>query len=126
MTNEQTLSNFMRLHYSDIALAALLAHAEDGKLFFDSCCCFIGIPLAIAAGAVLHGRCGAEDDCNGPQWANRARLAMPSADAAEDAFLELGVFDDRRRELIIPLIHAEMERRERSRSESSELQAVAV
>lgn len=32
--------------YTDERLAMLLAHAQDGKLEFASCCCLVGIPTA--------------------------------------------------------------------------------
>ncbi|MCI0526562.1 MAG: hypothetical protein L0Y56_03795, partial [Nitrospira sp.] len=40
------LRAYMQQHYSDEKLAALLAHARDGKLAYHSCCCFIGIATA--------------------------------------------------------------------------------
>jgi hypothetical protein len=42
----EAIKNFMQDHYTDERLAELLAHAQDGKLAFMSCCCFIGIPIA--------------------------------------------------------------------------------
>lgn len=44
---------FMRQHYTDERLAMLRAHAEDGKLAFFSCCCFIGVATADHP---LHGK----------------------------------------------------------------------
>jgi hypothetical protein len=45
MTYTQQCKGPMRLwlkKYSDERLAALLAHAQSGRLHFQSCCCFIG------------------------------------------------------------------------------------
>lgn len=47
MTNKhrerkRVIRQFMREHYSDERLCALLAHARDGKLAYGSCCCFVG------------------------------------------------------------------------------------
>ena len=58
MQPEQIIANFLRRPedggaYTDHQLAALLAHAEDGKLVHYSCCCLIGIPTADHA---LKGR----------------------------------------------------------------------
>src|SRR4051812_49852972 len=42
-------------NYTTERLAGYLAHAQDGKLFYTSCCCFIG---GATAGHALRGRCG--------------------------------------------------------------------
>jgi len=122
--NEQILTDYMRRHYSDEALAHLLAHAEDGRLAFHSCTCFIGVPPAVAASSALHGEC-VMWGCRA-LFASEARRDIPEADAAEDAFFDLGQYDHDRRNNLIPLIKAEMARREFLRSESPELTEVTV
>ncbi len=49
MTHKEAKSHiraFMQAHYTDERLSWLLAHARSGKFAFASCCCFIGIPTA--------------------------------------------------------------------------------
>lgn len=125
MTNEQLVSDFMQKYYTDEKLAALLAHAEDGKLSFDSCCCFIGMATVDHApqerGVYYIGEAGEDDHYD------RAER-LPGAIEAEAAFLDLaGEYEEGREEYLdaacraalIPLIQAEFERRERERSKSS-------
>lgn len=121
MSNETIISEFLQSAYTDEKLTALLAHAEDGKLSFNSCCCLIGIPTA------THALTSRTDNCP-EDWAhtNTARGEDGSlADRAESAFLELGYYDSDRRAKLIPLIKAEMARREQSRSPEQVLETVA-
>jgi hypothetical protein len=112
MTREQKLAlrRFLR-HYDDERLAELLAHAEDGKLFYGSCCCFIGCLTADhplrhresgpMTGSVQHIYRAREIDSG-----SREKLGP-----AERAFMEIAGTDAERRRLVIPLIRAEMRRR---------------
>lgn len=50
---KKPIREFMQKHYTDERLAQLLAHAQDGKLSYWSCCCFIGIPTAVHSGGQL-------------------------------------------------------------------------
>lgn len=115
-SNEQIISEFLRSAYTDEKLAALLAHAEDGKLSYWSCCCFIGIPTADHA---LRGEmAGVAASIEAHYLAARA---LPGAELAEWAFIELGFGGSNRCKalaILIGLIKAEMERREQERSES--------
>lgn len=109
MTREQKVAlRFFLQQYPDDKLAALLAHAQDGKLAYHCCCCFIGVinaPHALqTSGSFLPQE--------GPVHHNEARL-LPGGFEAEMAFRGLGNDSDRRR-LIIPLIRAEFWRRERA------------
>lgn len=117
MTNEEILANYMQRHYTDERLAMLLAHTEDGKLAFNSCCCVIGLPTA------NHALTGWLELCpDGRKHVLQARGKEGSdGDHAEDAFLELGFTDETRRAKLLPLIYAEVERRDRSRLSSEEL-----
>lgn len=121
MSNEQILARYMRHHYSDADLSALLAHAEDGKLSYFSCCCFIGVPTAD------HALRGMIEGSAASQAHYRKAEMLPDANDAELAFNALcgrgfgadwAAQDARRRELLIPLIRAEMDRREKERSSS--------
>lgn len=106
MTNEEICTKFMREHYSDEQLAALLSHAEDGKLFFLSCCCFVGIPTA---NHPLKG-------FRFPMWGDHyfKVIKRNGYRQAENAFGSIGACggDPERRAAIIPLIRAEMARRD--------------
>lgn len=112
MTNEEVISEYLRSAYTDERLVMLSAHAEDGKLAFNSCCCLIGIPT------VSHALMGKYDVCpEGRRHTNNARGAEGSlADRAEDAFCALAYNDVDRRARIIPLIKAEIARREAERA----------
>lgn len=91
--------------YTDERLAMLLAHAEDGKLSFWSCCCLLGVanaPHALIGKSMMS--------IAGYSHESLLRDAMPIATDAEDEFIEMGDDTDRRAKLI-PLIREEMERR---------------
>jgi hypothetical protein len=110
---KQAIRNFMAAHYTDERLAMLLAHAQEGRLAFDSCCCFIGVPSAPHALASVGERAEPE-----PLHHRVYGNPLPGASEAEQAFNELGgafwierIRDARRRRILIPMIKAEMKRR---------------
>jgi uncharacterized protein (DUF58 family) len=115
---------FLQTHYTDDTLAALIAHTEDGKLSFDSCCCLVGIPTADHA---LRGRTGATAANREPHYIDASRyIDLPMDDMeqhpvylAEVEFRDLGEDDQERRERLLPLLYAERERRERETEQSS-------
>lgn len=114
MTPEQIIAEFLKPPpagaYTDEKLAALLAHAEDGKLSFWSCCCFAGVPTANHA---LQGKAPHISEnykrfhSNNPRW-----LAMSGA------YCALGSDDSEMRAKLIPLIKFEMARRESQRAQA--------
>ena len=112
MDPEQIIANFLKPPseggaYTDEKLAALLAHAEDGKLAYASCCCLAGIPRAPHALQRLN-----VNEQNG-HW------DLPYTNAeweADRAYLNLGDDDYDRRAKLIPLIKQEMSRRESLRA----------
>ena len=109
------IRRFMQEQYSDERLAMLLAHAQEGKLAFYSCCCFAGIPSAI------HSLRGREDR----DFAGHAALDFLASDAyatlamaGNKPIVWNGEIDDaKRRRILIPMIRAEQLRRERLASE---------
>jgi hypothetical protein len=113
--NKQAIRKFMRENYTDERLAMLLAHAQSGRLAFDSCCCFIGIPSA------PHALAGAGERAQPEPLHHRIYgNKLPDGSRAEWAYAELGgpschepTRDIVRRRKIIPMIRAEMRRRER-------------
>jgi hypothetical protein len=118
MEPEQIIANFLRPPgeggaYTDEKLAALLAHAEDGKLSFMSCCCFAGVPSA------QHSLRGYNEDSLNEDYAAGHDASVDNYwYEMSDAYGSLAMFDDDRRAKLIPLIKAEMSRRESSRSQT--------
>jgi hypothetical protein len=103
-------------NYTTERLTAYLAHAQDGKVFYSSCCCFIG---GATADHALQSRC----DTNEYSHYQLAK-SLPGADRAEAAFFDLGrpgykhpigidglKDDPQRRRVLIPMIKAELWRR---------------
>jgi len=116
----ENIVKFLETAYSDEKLAALLAHAQDGKLGFYSCCCLVGTATA------MHALVAAPKDRNvtGDEHLSIARQ-LPYAYAAESEFSHLGKTDVERRKLLIPLILAEIERRELTAQYRMEEEAAA-
>lgn len=106
----QSIIGFLQTEFTDERLAALLAHAEDGKLAFWSCCCFAGVPTAMHAlrgedhGYETNG--GFAEHWAHPNWNLERRCKM------SNAFAMLAFTDEDRRAELVPLIRAEMARRE--------------
>jgi len=115
--NAANIEKFLQTAYTDENLAALLAHAQDEKLSFFSCCCLIGVTNAPHAlrGYVpefAHGRALPA----GSTHHQSVRLNSQLAADAEEEFFFLGNSDAERRERMIPLIEAEITRRELARA----------
>src|SRR5947209_1364065 len=103
-------------NYTTERLAAYLAHAQDGKVFYSSCCCFVG---GATADHALQGRRDTADYSH-----YQLAKSLPGADEAEAAFFDLGrpgykypigvdgMRDEaQRRRVLIPMIKAELWRR---------------
>lgn len=103
---------FMQTHYTDERLAALLAHAKDGKLSYWSCCCFLGAanaphPLQTEDHFYLSQHC-------------MEAFKLSGGGDAHFAYASLGSDGDSgRRRILIPMIRAEMKRREKLREGAS-------
>ena len=100
--------------YPQERLCALLAHAQDGKLSYRSCCCFIGVETADHA---LRSACEASDSLHyevacGIAGSNKAEFAFWWL--ASNIRQDLAVSDAKRRRILIPIIRAELRRRERA------------
>jgi hypothetical protein len=113
-------------NYTTEGLTAYLAHAQDGKVFYNSCCCFIG---GATADHALQGRCDTNDYSH-----YRTAKNLRGAAEAEAAFFDLGrpyykytigtdgVKDDaQRRRVLIPMIRAELRRRAQQADRSTGL-----
>jgi len=108
---KQDMRAYLRTAYTDERLAMLLAHAQSGQLSYTSCCCFIGVATANHA---LRGR-----GLNHPDIQHfHDAYAHPKAGAAMVGFAGIGYRgaffdnDETRRRIVIPMIRAEMKRRE--------------
>lgn len=104
----ENIEKFLQTAYTDEKLAALLAHAQDGKLAYQSCCCLIGVPSATHAlqGTLMMAE-QPENFCAHYALKHFSTLEKQ----AETEFLRIGIDDAARRKALIPLIYAEMERR---------------
>ena len=121
MYKTEFIEKFLRT-YPEEPLAALLAHAQDDKLSYWSCCCLIG---CINAPHALKGITIAPDGTAFTEYTHlREARSMPFAEEAEYEFCAIGInldyalSDALRRAVIIPLIRAEIERRDKERSTS--------
>ena len=113
------IREFLRTAYSDERLAMLLAHAQEGKLSYMSCCCLIGIPTANhALKEVLQGgdHIIKSRALPGGMEAEKAFYALIGGLATPKASLEVG--DHARRLRLIPMVKAEMRRRSRLRAQT--------
>lgn len=121
------ITDFMAKYYTDERLAQLLAHAEDGKLVYNSCCCFIGIANAdhtLSSNDFSTYNTDKFGDhyfimkygLTRQQYSNAMQPdPIPEVTAAEQGYNRLGISDSKRRTALIPIIRAEMERRARER-----------
>jgi hypothetical protein len=104
---KQVIRAYMRSHYSDQNLADALCHARDGKLTHNSCCCFVGLPSADhalrVAGEKFGGHLGFD--------ANSDPASLAFCFLAGSALGRSA--DVTRRRRLIPMLLAEMRRRER-------------
>jgi hypothetical protein len=116
------IRDFMRAHYTDERLAQLYAHAKDGRLLYASCCCFVGIinaPHALSSETRwdVYQRSVSEYHAQALH-VDEVKAQIPAARVAESAYLLLAdhvdASDDATRcRLLVPMIRAEMRRRER-------------
>ena len=110
---------FMQAHYTDERLTQLLAHAQDGKLNYTSCCCFIGIATTDDRLQVDGFR---HESQHSFHYLDAQKLA--GSKLAEDSFFYLVRTNGEtyidppgeiRSRILIPMIRAEMKRRENIR-----------
>lgn len=120
---KRAIRQYLRTAYSDERLAWLLAHAREGKLAYQSCCCFIGVATADHA---LQARA----DVNlAPAGHYHLARRFVGAREAEQAYWEFGYrgesrsvqsSDEVRRRRLVPMILSEMRRRSRMRAATAE------
>lgn len=117
--SKQTIREFLRDHYSDEKLAALLAHAKDGRLAYFSCCCLVGFPYADHAAQGYNGSVPAAHSGNplrGLPPADQAYYHLGSPQPSEE---DSSQSDEARRRRLIPIIKAEIRRRDRERQRAA-------
>lgn len=98
---------YLQSAYSDEKLCALLCHARDGKLVFHSCCCLAGVADA------NHNLRGYEDR----EWGGHVTIFGMDKNkwAVSESYEVIAPDDARRRRILIPMILAEVRRRDRLR-----------
>jgi hypothetical protein len=113
---KRAIRQFLQTAYTDERLAWLLAHARSGKLAYRSCCCFVGV---VTAPHALQAEVKIFESVH-PHYLSAKALA--GAPQAERAYCALGYIDntafsvsqdDLRRRRLIPMVRAEMGRREK-------------
>lgn len=136
MTRTQELKRPIRAwlrEYPGDRLAALLAYAQDGGLSYWGCCCLLGC---------FNANHALQQDtiyCDGRHLESARIRAMSLGIRVESAYADLGypakhprdpeegvamdqTHDKRRRRLLIPMILAEMRRRDRAGREKKDCQ----
>lgn len=118
--HKQAIRSFMQLHYSDERLAQLLAHAQSGRLKYSSCCCFVGVATAdhtLRTAPFFFGF----------RHLNRAWKLVGGRKADHSYFLLdykrrwwHPPSDDKRRRILIPMIRAEIRRRDQFKTSVGE------
>lgn len=116
---KRAIRQYLQSAYSDERLVWLLAHARNGKLVYQSCCCLIGTATSDHA---LQGTA----DVNQPAAAHyQLAKRFIGAREAEQAYWELGYrgqsrfllsSDEIRRRRLIPMILSEVRRRARTKA----------
>lgn len=106
---------FMQQHYTDGMLAALLAHMRDGKFSFFSCCCFIGIPTADhpLQSRSMYGAAQHYHRAHRLRGASQAEDALAKVAEANNDDETMGQRDARVYTFLLPIVRAEMRRRDR-------------
>ncbi len=124
---------FLRIAYSDERLAWLLAHARSGKLSYRSCCCLVGVATADHPLQERAAPIGLAPWLT-PSGSHYAfAKTFLGANEAERAYYYMGHIgksgffssaDAQRRRRLIPLVRAEMRRREWQRVQQEAEEAV--
>lgn len=118
---KEVIRKFLQNSYGDEELSILLAHMQEGNFKFHSCCCFIGIATIKKADHAV-GKYKRSDGLEMPAHYVKAKK-IPGSHAAENAvrllpdgegmgqYTEEG--DRRRIRILIPMVRAEIRRRDR-------------
>ena len=139
MTAQQERKRAIRaffVHYTDERLAALLAHARDGKLQYYSCCCFVG---AATADHALVRDYKLDPSAPPPGWHVKHYQIAKHLEGAAQAEQAYAWLDDSgsveayresadvvRQRILIPIIRTEMKRREYARKATQSLSRTAI
>jgi hypothetical protein len=115
---KQDIRAFLRVAYTDEQLCALLAHAQSGRLVYFSCCCLIGIPTAkhpLKGKTEYYGYPDHSEVFRGNDE-GIASLAFSRLGSDESGYI---FSDELRRRRIIPIVRAEIHRRDKLRQQST-------
>lgn len=125
---KRAIRQYLRTAYTDERLAWLLAHARNGKLAYQSCCCLIGA-------ATADHSLKAKADVNQPQAAHyHLARRYVGAKEAEQAYWELGYLgesramqssEEIRRRRLTPMILSEMRQRAQAAEFGEKLRSTA-
>lgn len=109
----ENIKKFLEFAFTDERLIALLAHTQDRKLSYHSCCCLIGSANAPHAlrGVIEEMKQGRALP-DGSLHHQGLRLTSEIAAKAEEEFFDIAPTDALRCEVLQPLIEAEILRRE--------------
>ena len=124
---KRAIRNFLRTAYTDERLTWLVEHARSGRLVYNSCCCLVGV---VTADHTLQGKVPVRELATSHYALAKTFVG---ASAAERAYQDMGYVgktrvpsaDDVRRRRLVPLVKAEIRRRDRTRAERSEAAAMA-
>jgi len=125
--SKRAIRNFLRTAYTDERLAWLLAHARSGRLVYNSCCCLVGV---VTADHSLQGKVPVKELASSHYALAKTFVG---ASSAERAYQDLGYIgktrvpsaDEVRRRRLVPLVKAEIWRRERIQAERPTMPAMA-
>lgn len=109
--NKAAIRTFLRQGYTDERLVMLLAHAQSGRLVYQSCCCLIGVSTADHP---LRGKMTIDEIDDTPHY-NSKDLDSPAALLAERSYAALAPINSERRRILIPIVSAEIRRRDRAK-----------
>jgi hypothetical protein len=140
--NKVYVRMFLQNHMGDEELAMTLAHAQSGRMSFHSCDCLIGMATIKQADHAPQGRSIERFFDSDGSFRTRtvlskhytfAKETLSGALAAEQAFKYFGRGEDthseqdaKRCRILIPIIRAEMKRRDFIRGEHQSQEGEAV
>jgi len=123
---KRAVRSFLRTAYTDERLVWLLTHARRGKLSYRSCCCLVGVATAdhplrgkVPTGELEHSHYGLAKTFLGAHEADLAyyylgHIGRPGVLSSPDRL---------RRRRLIPIVRAELRRREWLRAQLENEQA---
>lgn len=116
MPTSEDISRYLRTAYSDQRLVELYAHIQDGKFSYVSCCCLRG---AANANHPLRGRMDLATAVSIDHYRkSRSIIGGREVEQALWDLLDDDLSDRSAQEILLPLVKAEIERREQEAARS--------